>query len=190
MWEGIVPQQKTAFDGTIRPSEAELSRLTMRTKILLFIISIALIGGFTMLNVDEFTRTSVLSLGFTTLQLPLGLVMLLIVAAISLIFLVATLYMHSTQLMEIRKYARDLTAQRELADQAEGSRYTQLRGYLESQAALITHRDSDTLAAMYISMAETEKRLLDRMEQTDNTAAAYWGEHDDELMRGKLQSMA
>ena len=106
----------------------------MRTKILLFIISIALIGGFTMLNVDEFTRTSVLSLGFTTLQLPLGLVMLLIVAAISLIFLVTTLYMHSIQLMEIRKYARDLTAQRELADQAEGSRYTQLRGYLESQA--------------------------------------------------------
>ena len=55
---------------------------------------------------------------------------------------------------------------------------------------MITHRDSDTLAAMYISMAETEKRLLERMEQTDNTAAAYWGEHDDELMRGKLQSMA
>ena len=46
----------------------------MRTKILFLIIGIALIAAFAVLNVDEFTRTSTLNLGVTTMQLPLGLV--------------------------------------------------------------------------------------------------------------------
>lgn len=162
----------------------------MRTKILLFIISIVLMAGFTMLNVDEFTRISTLNLGLTTMQLPLGLVMLLIVVAMSLIFLAVTIYMHSTQLIETRKYARELTAQRELADKAEASRFSELRRYMEAQTALAINRDSDALAALERRLTETEKRLLERLEQTDNTAAAYWGQHDDALMRRKPQSTA
>lgn len=157
----------------------------MRTKILLLLVSILFIAGFTVLNVDELTRTSTLNLGFTTMQLPLGLVMLLFVFAISLVFLVTTIYMHSSRLIETRHYAKELTAQRELADKAEASRFTELRRYLESQAALAINRDSDTVAAMDRRLAQNEKLLLQRLEQSDNTAAAYWGQHDDALLRNR-----
>ena len=54
------------------------------------IVAIVLIAGCAALNVDEFSRTSVLSLGFTTVQVPLGLVMLVLLAAVLLVFLATT----------------------------------------------------------------------------------------------------
>ena len=160
----------------------------MRTKILLLIIGVVLLGMFAVLNVDEITRTSTLNLGFTTMQLPLGLLMLILVVALSLIFLAATVYMHSAQLMETRKYARELSAQRELADQAETSRFTKLRGYLESQTALALNREAETIAALDRRLAQSERLLLERLDQSDNSNAAYWGQHDDALMRTKRLS--
>ena len=155
----------------------------MRARTLLLVTGIVLMAGFAMLNVDEFTRTSVLNLGFTTMQLPLGLLMLMVVVGVLLIFLAVTLYMQSTNLLETRQYARELTAQRELADKAEASRFTELRRYLESQATLAISRDNDILAGVDRRMAQTESLLMKRLEQSDNSNAAYWGQHDDALMR-------
>ena len=157
----------------------------MRARNLLLIIGIVLMAGFAMLNVDEFTRTSVLNLGFTTMQLPLGLLMLMVVVGVLLIFLAVTLYMQSTNLLETRQYAKQLAAQRELADKAEASRFTELRRYLESQAALAISRDKETLVAVDRRMVQTESLLMKRLEQSDNSNAAYWGQHDDALMRNK-----
>ncbi|UUZ68254.1 hypothetical protein LP416_29190 [Polaromonas sp. P2-4] len=67
------------------------------------------------------SRVSVLSLGFTTVQISLGLVMLLVLVVATLVFLGSTLYMQSANLLETRKYARELNTQRELADKAEAS---------------------------------------------------------------------
>lgn len=161
----------------------------MRIKIMLLIVGIALLAVFAVLNVDEITRTSTLNLGFTSMQLPLGLLMLMLVMALALIFLVTTIYMHSAQLIETRKYARELSAQRELADQAETSRFTKMRGYLESQTTLALNRETETVAALDRRLAQTEKLLLERLDQSDNSNAAYWGQHDDALMRNKPLSM-
>lgn len=155
----------------------------MRARTIFLILGIFLIAGFAMLNVDEFTRTSVLSLGFTTLQVPLGLVMLLLVVAILLIFLASTIYMQSTNLIETRHYARELTAQRELADKAEASRFTELRKYMESQAALSVNRGTVSTAAIDRRLSQTEALVLHRLDQSDNTTAAYWGQHTDGLAR-------
>ena len=157
----------------------------MRTKILFLIIGIALIAAFAVLNVDEFTRTSTLNLGVTTMQLPLGLVMLMLLMVALLVFLVTTLYMHSSNLLENRKHAKLLTTQRELADKAEASRFTELRLYLESQSAVAVQQKRDTLTALEARLAQTEKLLLNRLEQSDNTTAAYWGQNDDALMRSR-----
>ena len=157
----------------------------MRTKIILLTIGIVLLAIFAVLNVDEITRTSTLNLGLTTMQLPLGLLMLMLIIAVSLIFLVITIYTHSAQLIETRKYARELSAQRELADQAETSRFTKLRGYLESQTSMALNRETETIATLDRRLAQTERLLLERLEQSDNSNAAYWGHHDDALLRNK-----
>jgi uncharacterized integral membrane protein len=157
----------------------------MRTKTLLLIIGIVLIAVFAVLNVDEFTRTSTLNLGFTTMQLPLGLVMLMLLMVVLLLFVVTTLVLHSSNLMENRKHAKLLTTQRELADKAEASRFTELRLYLESQSAVAVQQKRDTIAALEARLAHTEKLVLNRLEQSDNTNAAYWGQHDDALARSR-----
>ena len=157
----------------------------MRTKTLLLIVGIVLIAAFAMLNVNEITRISTLNLGFTSMQLPLGLVMLMLVLAILLIFLVTMLYMHSVNLIETRKYDKQLTVQRELADKAEASRFTDLRRYMESQASVALNQGNETVAAMNRRMMQTEMLLLERLEQSDNTNAAYWGQHDDALLRNR-----
>jgi uncharacterized integral membrane protein len=155
----------------------------MRTKIVILIISTVLIAGFAMLNVDELTRVSTVNFGFTSMQMPLGLLMLMLVVTVLMIFLATSLYMQGRHLLETRQYAKQLTAQRDLADKAEASRFTDLRHYMESQAILAMNRSSDAIAATDHRLTQTEILLLKRLEQLDNSNAAYWGQHDDALRR-------
>lgn len=50
------------------------------------------------------------------------------------------------------------------------------------------NRESETVAAIDRRLVQTEKRLLERLEQSDNSNAAYWGQHDEALMRNKSLS--
>ena len=155
----------------------------MRFRTIVLILAIALVAAFVALNVDEFTRVSVLSLGFTTIQVSLGLVMLVLLVVATLVFLGNTLYVQSTNLLETRRYARELNTQRELADKAEASRFTELRSYLEVQALAAQQRETATSTALVERFAVQQKALLARMEQSDNSLAAYMGHMEDRLER-------
>ena len=156
----------------------------MRIRTIFLILAIVLVAGFAALNVDEFTRTSVLSLGFTTVQVPLGLVMLAMLVATLLVFLATTLYIQSTHLIETRNNARELHTQRELADKAEASRFTELRAYMETQATVSQQREAATARASDERLAQTLSALLARLDVSDNTTAAYMGQLEDRLDRG------
>jgi hypothetical protein len=146
------------------------------------VVAILLLAGFVALNVDEFTRVSVLSLGFTTVQVSLGLVLLLLLVIATVVFLATTLYMQSANLLETRKYARELNIQRELADKAEASRFTELRSYLEVQALAAQHREAAAATVLAERFAQ-QQALLARLEQSDNSLAAYMGQLEDRLER-------
>ena len=153
----------------------------MRFRTILMILAILLVAGFVALNVDEFTRVSVLSLGFTTIQLPLGLIMLALLVATLVIFLTSALYMQSKHMLEARTHTRELNTQRELADKAEASRFTELRAYLEEQTLAEQRRESALGTVLADRFAQQQQVLLARMEQTDNTLAAYMGQLEDRL---------
>lgn len=155
----------------------------MRTRTLFLILGIVLLAAFAALNVDEFARSSVLSLGFTTIQAPLGMVMLLLVIAVMLVFLATTLHIQSRHLIETRQYARQLNAQRDLADHAEASRFTELRNYLQAQSTAALHREAAAATVAAERLAQTQAALLHRAEQSDNATAAYLGQLEDRLAR-------
>lgn len=155
----------------------------MRIRTILFVVSILLVAGFVALNVDEFTRVSVLSLGFTTLQVPLGLLMLLLLGVATVVFLASMLYMQSKNLLEARTHTRELAAQRELADKAEASRFTELRTYLEALAQTEERRETAIGTVLSDRFAQQEKMLLARIEQSDNAIAAHLGQLEDRLER-------
>lgn len=153
----------------------------MRIRTLVLIVAIALMAGFAALNMDEFSRRSLLSLGFTTVEAPLGMVMLLLLLGALLVFLATTLYIQSTHLIETRQTARELHAQRELADKAEASRFTELRSYLETQAQLAQQREAAHATVLSEKLAQTQQALAGKIDQSGNTLAAYIGELEDRL---------
>ena len=153
----------------------------MRFRTIFLVVAILLLAGFVALNVDEFTRASPLSLGFTTIQVPLGLVMLALLVATLVIFLGSALYMQSRHVLEARTHTRELNAQRELADKAEASRFTELRAYLEAQVLAEQQRETALGTVLADRFAQQQQALLARMEQMDNTLAAYMGELEQRL---------
>jgi uncharacterized integral membrane protein len=155
----------------------------MRTRTIFLLLAILLVAAFAALNVDEFSRTSLLSLGFTTVEVPLGLVMLVLLVAAVLVFLANTLYMQSVNLVETRKYARELAVQRDLADKAEASRFNELRHFLEAQAQAESNREAANATVLSERFARMQEALLARLEQSDNATAAYMGQLEDRLDR-------
>jgi len=153
----------------------------MRIRTIFLVLAILLVAAFVALNMDEFTRVSTLSLGFTTIQVSLGLLMLVLLAAATVIFLASAFYMQSTNLLEMRKHTKELNSQRELADKAEASRFTELQTFLTTQAATQQQRQSAADAALAESFARQQLALLARIEQSDNTLAAYMGQLQDKL---------
>jgi uncharacterized integral membrane protein len=153
----------------------------MRTRTIVLIVAIVLMAGFAALNMDEFTRPALLSLGFTTVQAPLGLVMLVLLAVALLVFLATTLYIQSTHLIETRQTARELHAQRDLADKAEASRFTELRNYLEAQTLAAQQREAANATLLSERLAQSQQALAAKIDQSGNTLAAYIGELEDRL---------
>src|SRR5438128_12614680 len=115
--------------------------MKIRTLFLLFVL--AAIAAFAALNWGTFTAPTSLSLGLTEVQAPLGLVMLGLLAFLTALFLVFALYLQTSVLFETRRHAREIHANRELADQAEASRFTALRSFLEAEAQARTGQEAE-----------------------------------------------
>jgi|SRR5687768_1113334 hypothetical protein len=97
------------------------------------LVVLGLVAVFTALNWSVITAPTTLSLGFAEVRAPLGLVLLALLGLLTTLFLLYVVYLQSTVLLETRRHARELQAQRELADQAEASRFTELRGFLDKR---------------------------------------------------------
>lgn len=104
----------------------------MRARLVLLVLAILLIAGFAAQNWAEFNRPSPLNLGIATVEAPLGLILLILLGAALLVFIAAAASLRTRALIESRQQSRALHAQRELADKAEASRFTDLRQMLDA----------------------------------------------------------
>jgi uncharacterized integral membrane protein len=105
----------------------------MKFRTVLVFLMLAAVAVFALANWQAFTAPTPLSLGFFEFQAPLGLVMLVLTCAVSGVLLIYILLQQAGVILEARRYAKELSAHRELADRAEASRFTELRAYLEAE---------------------------------------------------------
>ena len=124
-----------------------------------------------------------LSVVFATVEAPLGLILLAVVGLLTLLFLLYVVYLQSSVLMENRRNARELQAQRELAEQAEASRISQLRSFLESELRRLGEKTEESKVVVLAKLEALERELRSVVEQSGNTLAAYIGEIEDRLER-------
>ncbi len=155
----------------------------MRLRSILLLLAVLLTAAFVALNLEEFNRLSLLSLGFTSLQAPLALIMLIGLVSALVVFLLFSAYAKSAYLIDNRRTARELKAQRELADKAENSRFTELQQYLAAESHATAERDALESQRLDERFADLQADLESRIEQSGNTLAAYIGELEDRLER-------
>ena len=146
--------------------------MNLRTLFLLLII--AAIAALAVLNWGELTAPSLMSLGVVSIEAPLGLIMLGLTALLGVFFIAYVLSLQGSVLLDTRRHSKEMTAQRELADKAEASRFTELRAFLETQ-----HQQ---VQSQLIARLDTlEARLAARAQESDNSTAAYVGQLEQQL---------
>ena len=155
----------------------------MGLRSILLIVLLALLAAFVALNWAAFTASTSLTLGFTSVQAPLGLVMLALSALLALVFLGFALYVRTSALLEGRRQMKELQAQRELADKAEASRITRLQQSLEAgfeRMAEQMRMDKNELLARVAQLEQAQAQLIT---ETANGLAAAVGELEDRMAR-------
>jgi uncharacterized integral membrane protein len=144
----------------------------MNIRSLTILVLLALLGVFAVVNWGTFISPTELSLVFTRVEAPLGLVMLGFTALLTVVFLGYVMFVQMSALSASRKHSEELRHQRELADRAEASRFTELRQFLAGE-----------LEGLRKSQLDSEGRLRDELASTANSLAASIGELDERVER-------
>ena len=137
-------------------------------------IIVALIAVLAAFNWTALSTPATVSLGLTEIQAPLGVLMLALTILLSVFFIAYVLWMQGSVLLEARRHAKEMQAQRDLADKAEASRFTELRTVLEDLHA----RDKEVLMARLDGL---EAHLVQRAQESDNSTAAYVGQLEQQV---------
>jgi hypothetical protein len=133
--------------------------MDMKFRTLLIVLALAGVAAFVAANWSAFLAPTTLSLGITSIDAPLGLLMLILLGAFTLAFIAFTAYMQTSAVRESRRNAREVQTQRELADHAEASRFTELRNFLESQLQQLNAREDAHRASLLERLERMEKTL-------------------------------
>ena len=133
----------------------------MRARLVLLVLAILLVAGFAAQNWAEFNRPSPLNLGVTTVEAPLGLILLIVLGVALLVFIAAAASLRTRSLIESRQQSRALHAQRELADKAEASRFTYLREMLDTHL----RENRGVSPDLEKTLAQHQRELRNQLEQ-------------------------
>ena len=155
----------------------------MKIRTLFLLITLFAITAFAALNWSTFTTPTTLSLGVAVVQAPLGLVMLGLLVFLIAFFLIFIVSMQTAELFASRRQAREVQANRELAEQAEMSRFTELRGFLAAELQKQADLDAESRAAVLARLDQIDHDLRAAIEQTENSLSSYIGELEDRLER-------
>lgn len=146
--------------------------------LMLYIIGVTV---FAAINWASFTTSSSLSLIVTSVEAPLGLVMLCLTGIAVMLALLFAAHLKTAMLFESRKHSLEMQAQRKLADATEASRLTELQRVMEARLQENAEQRTAGQIDLTTRLALIEKNLQESIEQSGNTLAAYIGELEDRL---------
>ncbi|WP_027996026.1 hypothetical protein [Simplicispira psychrophila] len=150
----------------------------MNFKTLVLLLIVAAIAALAALNWSALATPSLISLGAMSVEAPLGLIMLGLTILLGVFFIAYVLSLQGSVLLDTRRHTKEMQAQRELADKAEASRFTELRAFLETQYQQIQSQLMRRIDVL-------EAHLAARAQESDNSTAAYVGQLEQQL-RGQL----
>lgn len=155
----------------------------MRARNVFLLVVVLATSLFAWLNWPVFQEVKTLSLLITKVEAPFGVVMLTVMSVLLLVYFLYAVGLEAAALLEVKKYARELLASRKLADEAEASRFTELRKYLEAELVGLKSQAGGTtnIKPLLDRLDQLEHTLRDQMEKSGNILAAYIGELEDQI---------
>lgn len=157
----------------------------MKFLTLALLLILAAIAVFIALNWGAFVAPADLSLGFTVIQMPFGMVMLGLLVFVTVLFLIYAVTLQTSALLEVRRYSRDLQTSRELADKAEASRFTELRIVLEAEMLKQADQHEEFKTSVFAKVDQLGDALHSSLEESTNSLAACIGELEDRIDRAR-----
>lgn len=139
----------------------------MSLRSLFFLLILILVATFIGVNWDVMNQPTDLSLIFTHIHAPLGLVMMCLMVAAVVLLVLVMIYSQSKALGELRRSSKELAVQRELADKAEASRFTTLSSRLDQKMDSLTQTIDDQTREMLARVDRAETGLRDRPVDAD-----------------------
>lgn len=160
----------------------------MKVRTLLLLLVLLAIVLFVALNWPVIIAPTTLSLLVTTVEAPLGLIMLGMLVLLTGVFMLFAGFQQTTILLEARQQAKELQTQRKLADQAEASRITEMHQSLTAALQKLDQQGQENRQATQARIDALEQSLRAALSQETTTLSAYIGELEDRLERGAAGS--
>ena len=153
----------------------------MRFRTLFLFLVLAVTALFALLNWSAFTAPTTLSLVFGTVEAPLGLIMLGVVFVLGVMCLAYLIYVQGSALVESRRHSKTLQAHRELAENAEASRFTELHNFVNAELRAAAQMQAETRSQILSRIEQLEQRTRLALQETGNTLSSYIGEMEHRL---------
>ena len=150
----------------------------MRARLFFILLAIVLVGGFAALNWPEVMRTSRLNFGLLFTEASLGGILLGALALTLLVFLVSSAIQESRSLIAWNRHSRALEAQRDLADRAEASRFTDLRQHIDTTLRETRQREAVATSEFEKSMMQSQREMRAQLEQMNRMLSARLSDVD------------
>jgi uncharacterized integral membrane protein len=123
------------------------------------LVALALLALFAALNWGALTAPTALSFVFFTVEGPLGVILLGVALAFALVLLAYAAMQRTAMLVESRRHAHELRAQRDLAEQAEASRLHELRQQLERECAQLRATIEEATNSLAAGIGQIDEKL-------------------------------
>jgi hypothetical protein len=153
----------------------------MRARLVFIILAALVVGAIAALNWPEVTRTSHLNFGVVMADAPLGAIMFGAFLLTLVAFLVSSAIMESRNLLHWNRHSRELQAQRDLAERAEASRFTDLRQHIDTTLRESRQRDAMAGTEFEKSMLQSHRELRMNLENMNRSLMARLSELEARL---------
>jgi len=155
----------------------------MKARMVVLVVVLGLLCAFILANWPAITAPTRVSLIVKEVEAPLGLILLGSLAVVIMLFLFVMVFQQAGLMRETRRYAKELSAQRTLADEAEASRFTELRKHLDARFDRLDPAGSGIEEPVNERIDRLETAMRAHIDNAGNSLAAYIGEVDDRVER-------
>jgi multidrug efflux pump subunit AcrA (membrane-fusion protein) len=141
--------------------------IQMQLRTLFLVLVLILFGVFVVLNWGAFIEPTTLSLGFGEVIAPLGVIMLLLLTLLLLLFLAYVVYLRTTAKLDVDRYTKEMQSQRELINQDETARFTELREFFGGELRKIADRDNQIRKDLLAKLDKVDRDLRKALRQQE-----------------------